>query len=162
MINSNVSRLWFQGHGFKQVPPELIDNKILWAHPDGYFVNQYGKRLLHTFAPSLRTPGRHCHNGKRGNDYPSMRHFGCKHCHILICTTFHGPRPAGYECDHLNGNVLDYSADNLEWVTRKENHRRAKLLRVLRSIGRDPKLMSREELLEIFNNYEFTNPQNID
>ena len=81
---------------------------------------------------------------------------------MLMALTWIGPRPEGYEVDHLNGDMLDWSTDNLEYVTPKENIKRAKLLRVLRSIGRDPRKMSREELLEIFNKYEFTNPQNID
>ena len=81
---------------------------------------------------------------------------------MLMALTWIGPRPEGYEVDHLNGDMLDWSTDNLEYVTQKENIKRAKLLRVLRSIGRDPRKMSREELLEIFNKYEFTNPQNID
>ena len=80
---------------------------------------------------------------------------------MLMALTWIGPRPEGYEVDHLNGNILDWSADNLEYVTPKENIKRAKLLRVLRSIGRDPKQMSREELLSIFSKYTFTNPKNI-
>ena len=66
------------------------------------------------------------------------------------------------EIDHLNGDRCDCSADNLEYVTPAENRKRAKLLRVLRSIGRDPKQMSRDELLDIFNNYVFVNPSKID
>ena len=71
------------------------------------------------------------------------------------------PEQAGHaECyvvDHLNGITTDNRAENLQWVTRQENEKRAKLLRVLRSIGRDPKQMSREELLAIFAKYEFRN-----
>lgn len=59
--------------------------------------------------------------------------------------------------DHLNGDILNWSADNLEYVTPAENNKRAKLLRMLRSIGRDPKQMSREELQAIFAKYEFRN-----
>ena len=50
---------------------------------------------------------------------------------------------------------MDWSLDNLEEVTPAENRKRAKLLRILRSLGRDPKQMSREELLSIFKKYEF-------
>ena len=81
---------------------------------------------------------------------------------MLMALTWIGPRPEGYEVDHINGDMLDWSTDNLEYVTPKENIKRAKLLRVLRSIGRDPKQMSREELLSIFSKYTFTNPQNLD
>ena len=90
-----------------------------------------------------------------------MRHFGNKNCHFLICTTFHGPRPEGYQCDHLNGDILDYSAANLEWVTPKENIRRAKILRALRKAGRDPKTIPYDELRAIMNHYEFVNPSKI-
>ena len=81
---------------------------------------------------------------------------------MLMALTWIGPRPDGMVIDHLNGDILDWSADNLEYVTPAENNKRAKLLRVLRSIGRDPKQMSREELLSIFSKYTFTNPQNLD
>ena len=78
-------------------------------------------------------------------------------CHTVMALTWIGPRPAGCECDHINGNIYDWRAENLQWVTPEENRKRAKLLRVLRSIGRDPKQMSREELLGIFRKYEFRN-----
>jgi len=76
---------------------------------------------------------------------------------MLMALTWIGARPESYEVDHLNGDMLDWSADNLEYVTPKENIKRAKLLRVLRSMGRDPRKMSREELLGIFRKYEFRN-----
>lgn len=152
------TRLWFLGRGFKQVPPELIDGKILWAHPDGYFLSQYGKRVLHSFPPAMREPGRKAHNGLRGNLYPRMRNFGGKTCHSLICSTFHGPRPEGYQSDHLNGDILDYSAANLEWVTPKENVRRAKILRALRKAGRDPKTIPYDELRAIMKGYDVLSP----
>ena len=114
------------------------------------------------FSPAMRTPGRHCFNGKRGCVYPIMRQYDKQMCHKLVALTWIGPRPEGMVIDHLNGDILNWSADNLEYVTPKENIKRARLLRVLRSIGRDPKQMSREELLSIFSKYYFTNPKNID
>ena len=114
-----------------------------------------------SFSPVRRKRWRSS-NGISGTQYPVMRHFDCMNCHTLIALTWIGERPQGYEIDHINGDRCDYSADNLQYVTPAENRKRARLLRVLRSIGRDPRKMSREELLEIFNKYEFTNPQNID
>ena len=120
--------------------------------------------IMREIKPVLKQSGtRKCTYTKGGGThYPFMRNFANKHCHFLVAVAWYGPRPDGMVIDHLNGNIFDWSADNLEFVTPAENRKRAKLLRVLRSIGRDPKQMSREELLTIFKKYEFTNPSNID
>ena len=102
-----------------------------------------------SFSPVRRKRWRSS-NGISGTQYPTMRHFDCMNCHTLIALTWIGPRPEGMEIDHLNGDIHDWSTDNLEYVTPAENRKRAKLLRVLRSIGRAPQKMSREELLTIF------------
>jgi hypothetical protein len=41
--------------------------------------------------------------------------------HILLATTFHGPRPEGAEVRHLDGNSRNNHVDNLAWGTRLEN-----------------------------------------
>jgi hypothetical protein len=41
--------------------------------------------------------------------------------HVMVCETFHGPRPDGMEVAHRNGNKLDCSAANLRWATTKVN-----------------------------------------
>ena len=146
-------------------------DKPLYCSRAGRFYSIHGMAItdegcvMHEVQPSFSPVRRkrwRSSNGISGTQYPVMRHFDCMNCHTLMALTWIGPRPEGMEIDHLNGDRCDCSADNLEYVTPAENRKRAKLLRVLRSIGRDPKQMSREELLEIFNKYEFTNPQNID
>ena len=79
---------------------------------------------------------------------------------MLMAITWIGPRPEGYEVDHINGDMLDWSADNLEYVTPEENNKRAKLLRARRMVARQdndpsklPENMTTEELLELFNAY---------
>ena len=141
----------------KQVPPECIGGKILFVGTDGRFYNAKGRELKPSFNPAKQRNRPNMHSA-----YPCMSGFGSRLCHHLVYETFIGPRTKGLEIDHINGNKLDWSLDNLQEVTPAENRKRAKLLRVLRSIGRDPLQMSRAELLEIFNNYEFTNPKNLD
>lgn len=41
--------------------------------------------------------------------------------HKLVAEYFIGPRPTGYEIDHIDGNYLNNSVDNLRYVTKKEN-----------------------------------------
>ena len=128
-------------------------DKPLYCTRDGDFfsLTKFGLREVKPCFAVPRDP-RVCHTR-----YPFMRQFGNRTCHMLMALTWIGPRPEGYEVDHINGDMLDWSTDNLEYVTPKENIKRARLLRALRAGGRDPKQMSREELLEIFNKYEFNN-----
>ena len=96
------------------------------------------RQVWENYPPTMKTHGRKCHNGKRGNLYPIMRHFGSIQCHIFVCTAFHGPRPVfpdgkRAECDHKNGNPLDFTPENLEWVHPDENRwRSTHVLQVLR------------------------------
>ena len=145
MIQKTISRLWFLSKGCKQVPLDLTGGKVLWVHPDGYFLNAYGQQIKHNFTPTMLT-GDYTHGGA----YPMMRQFGHKNCHVLVCVTFHGPRPVGFECDHINGDKLDYRPCNLEWVTPAENRRRAKYLRTMRKCGFDPRIFTADHLHEFF------------
>jgi hypothetical protein len=43
--------------------------------------------------------------------------------HMLVATAFHGPRPPGMECRHLDGNPANNAATNLTWGTSTENNR---------------------------------------
>jgi hypothetical protein len=41
--------------------------------------------------------------------------------HRLVCEAWHGPCPEGLECAHLDGDCANNRADNLRWVTHREN-----------------------------------------
>jgi hypothetical protein len=43
------------------------------------------------------------------------------HVHRLVLDAFVGPRPAGMECRHLDGNPKNNRLDNLCWGTKTEN-----------------------------------------
>ena len=86
----------------------------------------------------------------KGSRYPRMRECSALHCHKLVCTAFHGERPEGYECDHINGSKLDWSADNLRWVTKAENIRCGRYLKRLRKHGIDPKWIKYNLLLALY------------
>jgi hypothetical protein len=133
----------------KQVPPESVKGKILFAGTDGKFYNAGGQELKPCFSPGMQSNKPYTHGGA----YPCMRHFANRLCHHLIWETFVGPRKKGMEIDHINGNKLDWSIDNLEEVTPEENRRRAKILRAMRAVGLDPRTYSREELLANFRKY---------
>lgn len=51
-----------------------------------------------------------------------------KTTHSLVCEAYHGERPTGYECDHIDGDPHNNHASNLEWVTPEENIRRMGIL----------------------------------
>ena len=81
------------------------------------------------------------------------------YAHRLMSVWLDPPKsPEEKFIDHLNGILADNRAENLQYVTKKENDKRAGILRILRSIGRDPTTMSRAELLSIFSHYRFEDP----
>ena len=129
--------------GCKPVPPDAIDNKVLWGHPDGYFLNALGNKLEHSFSPAKQrgfTADCPSSGGFTGSCYPTMSRFGSKNCHLLMALAFYGPRPTfentslplqgkGQErgsyagiCHHLIPDKLDYKPANLLcWLTREQH-----------------------------------------
>lgn len=45
--------------------------------------------------------------------------------HVLVCLAFIGEAPTNYEIDHKDRNRTNARLDNLEYVTRQENNKRA-------------------------------------
>ncbi len=137
----------------RRCPSEITGKRVLYCTREGVFLSlsRFGLREVQQDESARYLAGGH----RGGSRYPKLSSFGNKACHILMWETWVGARTPGMEIDHINGAKMDIRLCNLEDVTPEENRKRAKLLRVLRSIGRDPRKMSREELLKIFNKYEF-------
>ena len=128
----------------KLVPPESVGGKTLYVSTGGDFFNAQGNRLKPAFSPAAR-------RYKKGSHYPCMRNFGNRACHLLVWETFVGKRRKGMEIDHINGNKLDWSLDNLQEVTPQENRRRARYLRVLREhIPAHWQVFNREDYLGFY------------
>ena len=145
--------------------------KPLYCSKDGRFFSVRNMQItdegciMHELKPCFN-PAKRVRNQNsavnHGLAYPSMTNFGGRNCHHLIYETWVGPRTPGMEIDHINGNILDWSLDNLEEVTPAENRKRAVLLRELRRNGRDPKQMTRDELQAIFRKYRLVDPETIE
>ena len=162
------SLVYEDGTEVRLCPLEKTKGKALYVSADGRCFSYY-RRVLRLVKPQADTSKTNRFNGHRKQKYLRMTSYGNILVHravAMVWITGLEPEQASHAgcmvVDHLNGITTDNRVENLQWVTRKENEKRAKLLRILRSIGRDPKQMSREELLTIFNKYEFTNPQNLD
>lgn len=75
---------------------------------------QKAARLL-TISPHIKTKYNLVRLTKSKGDSPL-----CRVC-VLVCEAFHGARPHGMFASHRNGNRQDDRADNLRWLTRKQN-----------------------------------------
>lgn len=144
-------------HDDQPIPGLYVTPYRQWFH-----LTRRGKltQVEHTFSPAHRTPGRHSHNGKRGNDYPSMRNFGGLVCHLVVCATFHGSRYRNgikRECHHIIPDVLDYSADNVMWLEPAVHRRYDVIQRMLRKTGRLA-TMTRPEIIAVTEQYLLCDP----
>lgn len=138
------------------VPPDEIGGKILWAHPDGYFLNAQGQKLAHNFNPAMQrgyTAANPSSGGNYGSCYPIMTRYNNRNCHILMALAFYGPRPTfentsvplqgkGQErgsyvgiCHHLIPDKRNYRPDNLLcWLTREQHREADRRQRALRKV----------------------------
>jgi len=141
---SSLSRVWFAGHGFLKVPPVFTRGKILYYHPDGYFVSQYGTTQKPSFCPSQKTRGRYCYNGKRGIAHPYMKYYGNVTCHRLAAyalsqvtepPTYIGKKGQTLKkvIHHLIPEPMNFRADNLLfWLTGSEHAKADRRQRALK------------------------------
>ena len=136
-------------------------DKPLFCSRDGHFFSLTNNgTTLREVKPNYN-PGKQNSRPNMHSAYPEMRSFGSKLCHHLMYETWVGPRTKGMEIDHVNGNMFDWSIDNLEEVTPAENRKRAKILRVLRAAGNDPCKYTAKQLREIFRKFEVLSPERI-
>ncbi len=63
--------------------------------------------------------------------------------HTAVLTAFVGPRPAGHQCRHLDGDPNNNKLSNLKWGTRKEN------AADMRKHGNTPGWLTDEQVLKI-------------
>ena len=143
----------------RRCPMEQTGKRVLYCTREGVFLSlsRFGLREVQQNESARYLAGGH----RGGSRYPKLSNFGNKACHILMWETWVGARTPGKEIDHINGDKMDCRLCNLEEVTPEENRKRARLLRVLRSIGRNPKQMPLTELIAIFEKYEFGDPATI-
>lgn len=133
------------------------DGRVFALTKDGVWKRRTVSGLKGHPAYGRRQPGG-CHSGER---YPHLGHARKNYAaHKLMALAWLGPIPAGWEVDHINGNILDWRLENLQVVTPEENRKRAVILRARRMVARqdndpskDPKNMTTEELLELFSMY---------
>ena len=107
----------------KLIPPELIGGKTYYADSDGNIRNAKGRIRKPDFNKAMQ-------NHKGGSCYPVVEIAGKKRTiHILICTTFWGPRKPGQECHHLDGNKFNNRPTNLIFLDPDEHRRFDKAMR---------------------------------
>lgn len=103
-----------------------------WRPVEGYPYSVSNKgRVRRDGAARGATVGKILREGRHPFGYPTVvlcngpgriKNFPV---HALVATAFHGPRPKGKECAHLDGSRTGNTPENLAWVTRKENIKHA-------------------------------------
>jgi hypothetical protein len=88
---------------------EIYSDNYRWKKPGhAYRKLKYGKQIT-----GYRLVNLPCKKSKNG--------FRCQRVHVLICSAFHGIRPKGKECSHLDGDKQNNKPENLKWETSSEN-----------------------------------------
>jgi len=87
--------------------------------------------------------------------YPRLQLLGIStslRVHLLIAEAFHGPKPPGSECRHLDDNRFNNNPSNLEYGTRRQNNEDALRNGKLKSLLTDSQVIIIVEMLSTHNN----------
>lgn len=107
----------------KMTEREPAEGDLPLTAPLIYFEDYHATRDGRIFSNTKQGYKSH-YLGDNGYWYLFLHRSGRRHreyVHGMICEAFHGGRPDGMECAHLDGNRNNNSAINLAWVTPKEN-----------------------------------------
>ena len=149
------------GTEVRLVPIVRTNNHPLYASKDGRVFSLHGQSF-YPLRPTITNYPCNRANGGRKQKYLKMtRTYGYILVHTAVALAWIGEKPGSeYVVDHLNGITSDNHVENLQWITRKENEKRAAILRARRMIARQdgrpellPENMKAEELLALFNAY---------
>ena len=103
----------------------------------------------------------------QGETYPRVTFRGKKYAlHQLMAKAWKGGIPDGFVADHINGDIDDFSYENIRVIDKPENSRCGGILKRLRNLSRkrndpslNPLIIAQKDLLEIF---ERTKGRNLD
>lgn len=113
----------------KEVLPMNLVTEF-WKPIEGfpYAISSLG-RVMRTGSGPGATIGRILKSrSRKGYAYVALGKNGEAHerrVHSLVAEAFIGPRPKGWECNHIDTDTRNNQASNLEWLTPIENIRHA-------------------------------------
>lgn len=110
---------YYQVSNFGRV--RSVDRVVEWASPKGTVYSCFKKgRIIKAF---LRGKGYNSVNfSKNGINHPIYIHF-------LVAKAFVNGYKSGFQVNHIDENKNNNKADNLEWISGKENTNKSTLLK---------------------------------
>jgi hypothetical protein len=100
--------------------PEQEKWRPVAGFPD-YMVSDRGRVLSNVGSKPRVLVGSMATNGYRKVLLTRDRQSFNRSVHTLVAEAFHGPRPEGLVCRHLDGDRLNNASSNLTWGTYSEN-----------------------------------------
>lgn len=132
-----------------------------WAQINGYKISNYGKIIGKRNKPLSDKPDKSGYITTSINLGEGIGKISGRH---RIIATIFIPNPYNLpEVNHIDGNKENNRADNLEWVTKKENQQHAShVLKKRAGIYNYHVKMTEEIVIEIYNECKNTNKKYID